>query len=216
MLYITLGERSDKPMRPQAQQLSSHMGKIIRIKPDGSVPADNPFVNQEGALPEIWTLGHRNVQSSAFDEKGQFWIVEMGPQGGDELNLIQKGKNYGWSLVTYGEEYSGEPIPGAVTYREGYEQPVYYWDPVIAPSGAQFYTGDAFPAWRDSLFIGALREQRLVRLVIKDNRVVGEEHLLTDQGQRIRDVRQGPDGALYLVTDQTNGELWKITPRRQG
>ena len=214
MLYITLGERSDKSMRPQAQQLNSHMGKIIRIRPDGSVPPDNPFVGRKDALPEIWTLGHRNVQASAFDSQGRFWIVEMGPQGGDELNLIEKGKNYGWAVVTYGEEYSGEPIPGAVTAREGYEQPVYYWDPVIAPSGAQFYTGDAFPAWRDSLFIGALREKRLVRLVIKDNRVIGEEHLLTDRNQRVRDVRQGPDGALYIVTDQENGELWKISPRR--
>jgi glucose/arabinose dehydrogenase len=214
MLYITLGERSDKSIRPQAQQLNSHMGKIIRISPDGSVPADNPFVGRKDALPEIWTLGHRNVQSSAFDTQGRFWIVEMGPKGGDELNLIEKGKNYGWHLVTYGEEYSGEPVPNSVTARAGFEQPVYYWDPVIAPSGAQFYTGDAFPGWRGNLFVGALREQRLVRLVIEGNRVVGEEHLLTDRGQRIRDVRQGPDGALYVVTDQTNGELWKIAPRR--
>jgi len=215
MLYITLGERFDKTTtRPQAQQLNSHLGKIIRINPDGSVPADNPFVRQSGAMPEIWTLGHRNVQSSAFDEKGRLWTVEMGPQGGDELNLIEKGKNYGWAVISYGEEYSGEPIPGNITQKEGYEQPVYYWDPVIAPSGAQFYTGNAFPAWRGSLFIGALREQRLVRLVIKDNRVIGEEHLLADRGQRIRDVRQGPDGALYVVTDQANGELWKISPRR--
>jgi glucose/arabinose dehydrogenase len=215
LLYITLGERFDKTKtRPQAQQLNSHLGKIIRINPDGSVPTDNPFAKQSGAMPEIWTLGHRNVQASAFDENGRLWAVEMGPNGGDELNLIEKGKNYGWAVISYGEEYSGEPIPGNITQKEGYEQPVYYWDPVIAPSGAQFYTGNAFPAWRGSLFVGALREQRLVRLVIKDNRVVGEEHLLIDRGQRIRDVRQGPDGALYVVTDQTNGELWKITPKR--
>lgn len=215
MLYITLGERFDKTTtRPQAQQLNSHLGKIIRINPDGSVPDDNPFAKQSGAMPEIWTLGHRNVQASAFDENGRLWTVEMGPQGGDELNLIEKGKNYGWPVISYGEEYSGESIPGNITQKKGYEQPVYYWDPVIAPSGAQFYTGNAFPAWRGSLFVGALREQRLVRLVIKDNRVIGEEHLLTDRGQRIRDVRQGPDGALYIVTDQTNGELWKITPKR--
>ncbi len=214
-LYITLGDRFDKTItRPQAQQLGSHLGKIIRINPDGSVPADNPFVKQAGALPEIWSVGHRNVQSASFDDSGRLWTVEMGPQGGDELNLIEKGKNYGWAVVTYGEEYSGEPIPGAVTARAGYEQPIYYWDPVIAPSGAQYYTGAAFPAWRGSLFVGALREQRLVRLVIKDNRVVGEEHLLADRGQRIRDVRQGADGALYVVTDQANGELWKITPKR--
>jgi glucose/arabinose dehydrogenase len=214
MLYITLGDRFDRPNRPKVQQLDSHFGKIIRINPDGSAPADNPFARQAGALPEIWDLGHRNVQSAAFDERGRLWTVEHGAKGGDELNLIEKGKNYGWPLVTYGEEYSGAPIPGAVTAREGYEQPVYYWDPVIAPSGAQFYTGDAFPGWRGSLFIGALVEKRLVRLVIKDDRVVGEEHLLTDRDQRVRDVRQGPDGALYVVTDERDGELWKITPRR--
>jgi aldose sugar dehydrogenase len=215
MLYITLGERFDKTTtRPQAQHLNSHLGKIIRINPDGSVPADNPFAKQSGALPEIWDIGHRNVQAAAFDERGRLWTVEHGAKGGDELNLIEKGKNYGWPLVTYGEEYSGEPITGSVTAREGFEQPVYYWDPVIAPSGMQFYTGDAFPAWRGSLFVGGLASQRLVRLVIKDNRVVGEEHLLTDRGKRIRDVRQGPDGALYVVTDESDGELWKITPRR--
>jgi glucose/arabinose dehydrogenase len=214
-LYITLGERFDKTTtRPQAQQLGSHLGKIIRINADGSVPEDNPFVKQQGALPEIWTLGHRNVQSSTFDDKGQLWTIEHGAQGGDELNLIEKGKNYGWAVISYGEEYSGEPIPGNITQKQGYEQPVYYWDPVIAPSGAQFYTGNAFPAWRGSIFIGGLASQRLVRLVIKDNRVVGEEHLLADRGQRIRDVRQGPDGALYVVTDQSNGELWKISPKR--
>ncbi|HZG53213.1 MAG TPA: PQQ-dependent sugar dehydrogenase [Pyrinomonadaceae bacterium] len=215
MLYITLGDRFDKTTtRPQAQHLNSHLGKIIRIKPDGSVPADNPFTRHSGALPEIWDIGHRNVQAAAFDERGRLWTIEHGAKGGDELNLIERGKNYGWPVATYGEEYSGEPITGAVTAREGYEQPVYYWDPVIAPSGAQFYTGDAFPQWRGSLFIGGLVSTRLVRLVIKDSRVVGEEHLLTDRGQRIRDVRQGSDGALYVVTDESNGELWKITPRR--
>ena len=214
MLYITLGDRFDRPNRPKVQQLDNHLGKIIRINPDGSTPADNPFARQSGAMTEVWTLGHRNIQSAAFDDQGRLWTVEMGPQGGDELNLIEKGKNYGWAVITYGEEYSGEPVPGAVTARVGYEQPIYYWDPVIAPSGAQFYTGAAFPAWRGSLFVGALREQRLVRLVIKDNRVTGEEHLLTDRGQRIRDVRQGLDGALYVVTDQTDGELWKISPKR--
>jgi glucose/arabinose dehydrogenase len=214
-LFITLGDRFDKTVtRPQAQQLGSHLGKIIRINADGSVPEDNPFVKQQGALPEIWTLGHRNLQSSTFDDKGQLWTIEHGAQGGDELNLIEKGKNYGWAVISYGEEYSGEPFPGNITQKQGYEQPIYYWDPVIAPSGAQFYTGNAFPAWRGSIFIGGLASQRLVRLVIKDNRVVGEEHLLADRGQRIRDVRQGPDGALYVVTDQSNGELWKITPKR--
>ena len=214
MLYITLGDRFDKPNRPKVQQLDSHFGKVIRINPDGSAPADNPFAGRAGALPEIWDLGHRNVQSATFDDRGRLWTVEHGAKGGDELNLIEKGKNYGWPLVTYGEEYSGEPFEGAVTAREGFVQPVYYWDPVIAPSGMLFYTGDAFPAWRGSLFVGGLASQRLVRLVIKDNRVAGEEHLLADRGKRVRDVRQGPDGALYVVTDEADGELWKITPRR--
>ncbi len=214
MLYITLGERSDTPMRPQAQQLDSHMGKILRINPDGSVPKDNPFVGQADALPEIWTRGHRNVQAAAFDPQGRLWEIEHGTRGGDELNRIEKGKNYGWPVVAYGEEYSGAPIAGAVTAREGTEQPVYYWDPVIAPSGAQFYTGDAFPEWKGSLFVGGLKDKKLVRLTLDNNRVTGEEHLLTDRGQRVRDVRQGPDGALYVVTDEKNGELWKIAPRR--
>jgi glucose/arabinose dehydrogenase len=171
-------------------------------------------MGQAGALPEIWSVGHRNVQASAFDAEGRFWTVEMGPQGGDELNLIQKGKNYGWPLVTFGEEYSGMAIKNAVTTKAGYQDPVYYWDPVIAPSGAQFYTGSVFPEWKGNLFIGALKEQRLVRLKIENNRVTGEEHLLTDRNQRIRDVRQGSDGTLYLVTDESNGELWKIVPRK--
>ena len=214
MLYVTLGERSDTPMRPQAQWLDSHMGKVVRIKPDGTAAEGNPFVGRPGALPEIWTLGHRNVQSAAVDPKGRLWVVEHGTRGGDELNLIEKGKNYGWPVVAYGIEYSGIPIRGAATARPGFEQPVYYWDPVIAPSGAQFYTGNAFPEWRGSLFVGALREKRLVRLAIENDRVTGEEHLLADRGQRVRDVRQGPDGALYVVTDERAGELWKIVPRR--
>jgi glucose/arabinose dehydrogenase len=213
MLYAAFGERSDTPMRPLAQKLDNHMGKIVRITTDGKAPGDNPFAGQSGALPEIWTLGHRNVQAAAFDAKGQLWDVEHGPQGGDELNRIVKGKNYGWALITYGEEYSGEPISGGATQREGLEQPVYYWDPVIAPSGAQFYTGDAFPAWRNNLFVGSLDQMRLVRLVLEGDRVTGEEHLLVDRGQRIRDVRQGPDGLLYVVTDGKRGELWKIAPR---
>jgi len=216
MLYVTLGERSDKPMRPQAQQLDSHLGKILRIAPDGTVPKDNPFVGKAGALPEIWSLGHRNIQAAAFDPQGRLWEIEHGTNGGDELNLVERGRNYGWPLVAYGEEYSGAAIPGAVTDREGYDRPIYYWDPVIAPSGMQFYTGDAFPAWRGSVFVGGLRQLSLVRLTLENDRVTGEEHLLTDRGQRIRDVRQGPDGALYVVTDNTNGELWKIVPPKPG
>jgi len=214
MLYATFGERSDSQMRHYAQQLDSHLGKIVRIKPDGSVPPDNPFVGQAGALPEIWTLGHRNIQAAAFDAQGRLWEIEHGPRGGDELNLIEKGKNYGWPVVAYGIEYSGRSISGSVTAKAGFEQPVYYWDPVIAPSGAQFYSGDAFPAWRGSLFIGSMVQQRLVRLTLENDRVTGEEHLLIDRKQRVRDVRQGPDGFLYIVTDQKDGELWRVSPRK--
>jgi aldose sugar dehydrogenase len=212
MLYVTTGERSDAQMRRYAQDLGSHLGKIVRIAPDGSAPKDNPFAGKDGARPEVWSYGHRNIQAAAFDPQGKLWIVEHGTRGGDELNLVRKGENYGWPVQAYGEEYSGSPIQGAATAREGTEQPVYYWDPVIAPSGAQFYTGEAFPAWRGSLFVGALKEQRLVRLVIEKDRVVGEEHLLADRGQRIRDVRQGPDGSLYVTTN--GSQLWKIVPRR--
>ena len=214
MLYVTLGERSDIEIRPQAQQLTSHMGKILRITPDGAAPKDNPFVGKGDARPEIWSLGHRNVQGATFDPQGRLWDVEHGARGGDELNLVQKGRNYGWPVVAYGEEYSGQAFKGSVTAREGFEQPVYYWDPVIAPSGAQFYTGDAFPTWKGSLFIGGMGAMALVRLTLENDRVTGEEHLLTDRKQRVRDVRQGPDGALYIVTDQENGQLWKVAPRR--
>jgi glucose/arabinose dehydrogenase len=214
MLYATFGERSDTQMRQYAQRLDSHLGKIVRIKPDGTAPPDNPFVGKPDALPEIWTLGHRNIQAAAFDPQGRLWEVEHGTRGGDELNLIEKGKNYGWPIVAYGTEYSGRAISGAVTNRPGFEPPVYYWDPVIAPSGMQFYTGDAFPEWRGNLFVGSLKEQRLVRLRLENDRVTGEEHLLVGRGQRVRDVRQGPDGFLYIVTDKSDGELWKISPRR--
>jgi glucose/arabinose dehydrogenase len=212
-LYITLGDRFDKAtMRPQAQNTTSHIGKVVRINPDGSVPTDNPFAGQEGSLAEIWSIGHRNIQSSTFDDQGRLWTVEHGAKGGDELNLVEKGKNYGWPIISYGEEYTGEPIPGNITAKAGLEQPVYYWDPVIAPAGMEFYTGSAFPEWRGNIFVGGLASQRLVRLVIKDNRVTGEEHLLTDRGKRVRDVKQGPEGALYVVTDEAKGELWRIAP----
>lgn len=213
LLYVTLGERSDAKTRPQAQQLASHLGKILRITPDGGVPQDNPFIGPVGAQQEIWTLGHRNVQAAAFDAKGRLWVVEMGTSGGDELNLIAKGRNYGWPLIAYGEEYSGRPIGEGQTAREGLEQPVYYWDPVIAPSGAQWYQGE-FAPWRGNLFVGAMRGRALVRLVIEGDRVVAEEHLLTDRGRRVRDVREGRDGALYLVTDESEGELLRVVPAR--
>ncbi|HEX8385558.1 MAG TPA: PQQ-dependent sugar dehydrogenase, partial [Rubricoccaceae bacterium] len=214
MLYVTTGERSDTPMRRYAQDLGSHLGKTVRIGPDGSVPADNPFVGEAGARAEIWSTGHRNVQSAAFDGEGRLWEVEMGTRGGDELNLVERGANYGWPVAAYGVEYSGAPIAGSATARPGTEQPVYYWDPVIAPSGAEWYDGAAFPAWRGSLFVGSLGQRRLVRLAVEDGRVTGEEHLLAERGKRVRDVREGPDGALYVVTDEEDGELWRIVPRR--
>lgn len=213
MLYVTLGERSDLAMRPQAQQMQSHMGKVLRVMPDGSVPSDNPFVGQKAAQPEIWSLGHRNVQAADFDSQGRLWVVEMGAQGGDELNLVERGKNYGWPVAAYGEEYSGRPIGDGNTAVEGTEQPVYYWDPVIAPSGAQWWRGDSVPQWRGSLFVGALKDRELVRLTFDANgRVDGEERLLSDRRQRVRDVKQGADGSLYVVTDENNGELWRVTP----
>jgi glucose/arabinose dehydrogenase len=213
-LYVTTGDRFDRPNRERVQKLDNHYGKVMRINPDGSVPEDNPFANKEGAKPEIWTLGHRNLQSAIFDENGQLWTVEHGARGGDELNLIEKGKNYGWSIVTFGQEYSGQAIPNSETKREGYVDPVYYWDPVIAPSGMEVYTGSAIPEWKGNIFIGGLASQRLVRLIIKDNKVVGEEHLLTNRNQRIRDVKQGPDGFLYVVTDANDGELLRIAPKK--
>ena len=213
-LYITTGERSDAPMRMHAQRLDNHLGKVMRIRPDGSVPADNPFVGRSDARPEIWSYGHRNIQAAAIDAEGWLWTIEHGPKGGDELNRPEAGKNYGWPLVTYGEEYSGAAIPNAVTQRVGFEQPIYYWDPVIAPSGAQWYDGALIPAWRGDLLIGGMVAKALVRLDIENGRVVGEEHLLGDRGKRVRDVRQGRDGALYIVTDEDNGELWRVTSRR--
>lgn len=214
MLYVTLGDRSDRATRPQAQDPKSHLGKILRIRPDGGVPPDNPVIAPAGTRQEIWSWGHRNVQAAAFDARGRLWVAEMGTQGGDELNLVLKGRNYGWPLIAYGEEYSGRPIGDGLTAREGLEQPVYYWDPVIAPSGAQWYDGDAFPAWRGNLFVGGLRGRALVRLVIENDRVVGEERLLSERGERFRDVRQGRDGVLYVVTDASDGQLWRIRPAR--
>lgn len=214
LLYVTLGERSDTPMRPQAQQLTSHLGKVLRLTREGAPAPDNPFADDPKALPGIFSLGHRNVQSAVFDDQGRFWVIEHGTRGGDELNLVERGKNYGWPIVAFGLEYAGGPIPGAVTTREGYTDPVYYWDPVIAPSGAEFYTGSLFGDWRGNLLVGGLKDKVLVRLVLEDGRVAREEHLLGDRGKRIRDVRQGPDGAVYVTTDEADGELWRVTPRQ--
>ena len=212
-LFVTLGERSILPGRVQAQDLNSHFGKIVRINPDGSVPPDNPFVNRAGARPEIWSYGHRNIQAAALDGQRRLWEVEMGPQGGDELNRPERGRDYGWPTITYGEEYSGRPVGAGITQAEGMEQPVYYWDPVISPSGMVFYSGNLFPEWRGNAFVGGLSSKALIRLVIEGDRVVGEERLLTDRNARIRDVVQGPDGALYVLTDARDGSLLRIAPQ---
>jgi glucose/arabinose dehydrogenase len=212
-LFITLGERSDAPMRPQAQDLGSHMGKTIRLNADGTVPSDNPFVGRAGALPEIWSLGHRNMQGVAVAPNGDVWTVEHGTRGGDEINLDRAGANYGWPDAAYGIEYRGGPINAGHTTREGTEQPVYYWDPVIAPGGMTFYDGAMFPGWRGNLLVAGLKEKRISRLVLQNNRVVGEEYLLTDLGERVRDVAVGPDGAVWAITDEANGKLVRLSTR---
>lgn len=211
-LFVTLGERSILAGRMQSQDLASHFGKIVRINRDGSVPADNPLVKTPGARPEIWTRGNRNVQAAALDSSGRLWEVEHGPQGGDELNLIKPGLDYGWPTITYGEEYSGKPIGKAITRAPGMEQPVYYWDPVIGPSGMVIYSGKLIPEWRGNFLVGGLAAASLVRLVMKDDKVVGEERLLGDRSERIRDVVEGPDGALWLLTDDKAGKLLRVAP----
>lgn len=213
-LFLTLGERSIPEGRIQAQDLASHLGKVIRIDKDGSVPADNPFAGKPGARPEIWSYGHRNIQAAALDPgTGKLWTIEHGARGGDELNQPQAGLNYGWPIIAYGIEYRGDPIGEGLTAKLGLEQPVYYWDPVIAPSGMTFYTGEMFPEWKGSIFVGGLAGLKLVRLQLQDGHVTAEEWPL--QGRRIRDVRQGPDGAIYVVTDGPNAELLRLA-RKDG
>jgi glucose/arabinose dehydrogenase len=219
-LFVTMGDRSVTPGRMQAQNLDTLIGKIARINADGTIPKDNPFVGKEGVRPEIWSLGHRNIQSAALHPTtGELWEVEHGTRGGDELNVARKGKDYGWPTIAYGIEYNGQPITGNITAKDGMEQPVYYWDPVIAPSGMMFYTGSAFPAWRGHLFIGGMTQKdptNLTRLVLSGDKVVAEERLLTEVSprERIRDVRQGPDGAIYMVTDNAKGRVLKLVPRK--
>jgi glucose/arabinose dehydrogenase len=211
-LFVTTGERSILEGRRQAQELDSAIGKTIRIQPDGSAPQDNPLVGREDALPAIWSYGHRNIQAAALHpDTNVLWTVEHGARGGDEINVVSPGKNYGWPVITYGIEYSGGPIGDGITQRDGMEQPIYYWDPVIAPSGMAFYDADLFPQWKGSLLVGALAGQHLVRLTLDGERVVGEERLLADRA-RIRDVRVGPEGAVYLLTDEDDGELLRLVP----
>ncbi|HYF30983.1 MAG TPA: PQQ-dependent sugar dehydrogenase [Chitinophagaceae bacterium] len=208
-LFVSTGERSDLATRQQSQHLNSGLGKIVRITTDGKPAPGNPSFNNANARPEIYSYGHRNVQGLAFHPAtGDLWENEFGPRGGDELNLIQPAKNYGWPIITYGIEYSGPKIGGGITQQAGMEQPVYYWDPVISPSGMTFYSGNAIPEWNNNLFIACLSGLHIARLVIKDNKVVGEERLLRNENQRFRDVTQGRDGALYAVTD--GGRLYRV------
>jgi len=212
-LFVTLGERSEARFREQAQELDSHLGKIVRILPDGSVPDGNPFAEQADALPEIWSYGHRNVQAAAINpQTGVLWEIEHGPRGGDELNIVEPGKNYGWPVVSFGINYSGTPVGSGESSAPGFEPPIYQWTPVIAPSGMTFYEGDRFPDWKGDLFVGGLRSTALVRLELDGNSVAHEERILDDAGLRIRDVVEGPDGALYLLTDEDNGKVLRLSP----
>ncbi|HEY5798368.1 MAG TPA: PQQ-dependent sugar dehydrogenase [Bosea sp. (in: a-proteobacteria)] len=209
-LFVTVGDRYSQ--RDQAQNPANHIGKVMRIGPEGGAPADNPKI--AGWQPEIWSIGHRNVQGAALHPAtGQLWTAEHGARGGDEVNTPKAGRNYGWPVITYGIDYSGAKI-GEGTTKAGMEQPLFYWDPSIAPSGAAFYTGSVWPAWKNSLFVGALAGQMLVRLSTQGESVTGQERLLGDLGQRIRDVRQGPDGFLYLLNDATDGRVLRVRPAR--
>jgi len=208
-LVVSTGERSVLETRPLAQSVSSGLGKVVRLTKEGQPATGNPTFTGTGALPELYTIGHRNPQGLALNPTtGEIWLSEHGPRGGDEINRLKSGANYGWPTITYGIEYSGEKVGAGIQQQDGLEQPVYYWDPVVSPSGMTFYTGNRVPEWQNSLFIGALSGMHIVRLAIKDNKVVGEERLLASENQRFRDVTQGNDGALYAITD--GGRLYKI------
>ncbi len=209
-LFVSTGERSDKVTRAYAQKTDNYLGKILKITKEGQPAPGNPFIGKEGYKPEIYAYGVRNPQGLAIDPNGNIWDVEMGPRGGDEINLIEPGKNYGWGDVTYGIEYSGDKVGQGITRKEGTVQPVYYWDPVISPSGITFYTGN-IEEWKGNLIIGCLSGEHIDRIVMKDNKVVGEERLLADQKERFRDVLNGSDGNLYAVTD--SGKLYRISKK---
>jgi glucose/arabinose dehydrogenase len=212
-LFLALGERAVPGAREKSQDLGTHFGKVVRINTDGSVPQDNPFVGRSDAKPEIWSYGHRNIQAATLDASGQLWDIEHGPRGGDELNRPEPGKNYGWPVITYGIEYEGPKIGAGITAKEGLEQPVYYWDPVIAPSGMIFYSGDLFPQWKGDIFVGGMASTKLVRLKLENDKVVGEEWLLQDRSSRIRDVKQGADGAIYVIAEGPNTSILRIAPK---
>jgi glucose/arabinose dehydrogenase len=208
-LFVALGERND---RDKAQDLATHFGKVVRINADGTVPKDNPFTGRSDARPEIWSYGHRNIQGAALHPRsGRLWTVEHGARGGDEINIPQAGRNYGWPVITYGRDYSFAKI-GEGTAKPGMEQPVYYWDPSIAPAGAAFYDGELMPQFKGNLFVGALRGEQLVRLVLDGEKVVAEEPLLLRRNERYRCVVQGPDGALWLLTDASDGKVLRVSP----
>lgn len=208
-LFVSTGERSDLQTRPQAQHLNSGLGKVVHITKDGKPAPGNPFANNTNARPEIYSYGHRNVQGLALHPAtNELWENEFGPRGGDEVNLVKPGKNYGWPTITYGIEYAGPKVGAGITQQAGMEQPVYYWDPVVSPSGMTFYSGNAIPEWKNNLFIACLSGMHIARLVIQNNKVVGEERLLSGENQRFRDITQGRDGALYAVTD--GGKLYRI------
>jgi glucose/arabinose dehydrogenase len=199
---------------PQPQQFDSNMGKVLRINGDGSIPKDYPFVGRAGAHPEIYALGFRDIQGVAIHPRtGALWTSEHGPRGGDEINVVGRGGNYGFPVIGYGREYTGKPINGDKTMQEGMEQPVYFWTPDIAPAGIAFYTGKLFPAWQGNLFVSALAGRALVRLVLSGDRVIAEERLLADSGARIRGVSEGPDGALYVLTDGNEGKILRLVPK---
>lgn len=212
-LFITTGERYTPQSRQLSQTLDNDLGKIIRINPDGSIPQDNPFAGRANARPEIWNYGHRNMQGADINPAdGMLWTTEHGPMGGDEVNVARPGLNYGWPIITYGEDYNGQPIGAGITAHEGMQQPVYYWDPVIAPSGAHFYRGNLFAGWHGDLLIAGLVANALVRLKLNGEHVIGEERVAADQG-RVRDVAESSDGALWIVTDEDDGKLIRLTPQ---